>query len=119
MQRREILECAIDAVTGQRAQDHGELENSFFMIAKLWSVYWGETFKPKDVACMMALLKIARTATGHDKWDSYVDACGYMACAGELDESLNKVSKERITKRQLPTDGANNKYIPITVDKQT
>jgi hypothetical protein len=37
---------------------------------------------------MMALLKIARIATGTFKGDSYVDACGYIACAGEI--ALNK-----------------------------
>ena len=33
---------------------------------------------------MMALLKIARIAGGRFKTDSYVDAIGYMACAGEI-----------------------------------
>ena len=33
----------------------------------------------------MALLKIARIATGTFKEDSYIDACGYLACGAELD----------------------------------
>ena len=35
---------------------------------------------------MMALLKIARISSGTDKEDSFIDACGYMACAGECAE---------------------------------
>ena len=33
---------------------------------------------------MMALLKIARIATGKKVIDSYVDLAGYAACAGEI-----------------------------------
>ena len=41
-------------------------------------------FKPKDVAVMMALLKIARTQAGEDNDDNYIDGCGYIGIAGEL-----------------------------------
>lgn len=37
----------------------------------------------KDVAVMMALLKVARIATGNSP-DSFVDLAGYAACAGEV-----------------------------------
>lgn len=85
MDRVEVLEAAKAAITGQRAQDHGEIENSFEVIAEFWSDYLNTEISAKDVAIMMALLKIARIKTGHDERDSFVDACGYMACAGELD----------------------------------
>lgn len=32
----------------------------------------------------LALLKIARIATGHGKSDNWVDLAGYAACGGEL-----------------------------------
>jgi hypothetical protein len=38
---------------------------------------------------MMALLKIARIASGQTKEDNYVDLCGYAACAGEIAYSQN------------------------------
>ena len=41
---------------------------------------------PEDVAVMMALLKIARIKTGKFKEDRFVDACGYLACAAELEK---------------------------------
>ena len=38
---------------------------------------------PKDVAIMMALLKVARCKYS-DKIDSFVDGAGYFACAAEV-----------------------------------
>ena len=35
-------------------------------------------------AALLALLKIARIATGHGKSDNWVDLAGYAACGGEL-----------------------------------
>lgn len=43
-----------------------------------------EPLSPEDVGLMMALFKIARIQTGSFKEDSFVDACGYLACAGEI-----------------------------------
>ena len=33
---------------------------------------------------MMALMKMARIQSGRFKADSYVDACGYLACGCEI-----------------------------------
>ena len=38
----------------------------------------------KDVAMMMALLKIARICTGTGTEDSFIDLAGYAACGGEI-----------------------------------
>lgn len=85
MTRAEVLEAAKAAITGQRSQDHGEMENRFDVIADFWSAYLDQEVSAKDVGIMMALLKIARIKTGHDEHNSYIDACGYMACAAELE----------------------------------
>lgn len=84
MERNEILSAAEKAVTGQRTQDYGCVENSFSDIAALWSVYKNVDFTSHDAAVMMALMKIARIKSGHDIEDSYIDLCGYGAIAGEL-----------------------------------
>lgn len=39
----------------------------------------------RDVAAMLALLKIARIASGHAKDDNWIDLAGYAACGGELE----------------------------------
>ena len=94
MKRPEILEAARLCVCGDREQDYGSPERNFETIAQLWSVYLkGQCQDPKveinidpvDVAAMLALLKIARIASGHAKADNWVDLAGYAACGGEIE----------------------------------
>lgn len=72
MKRAEILEAARVCVCGEREQDYGSPEDSFGLIAQLWTAYMGTLFTSKDVAMLMALLKVARIKAG-DKADSFVD----------------------------------------------
>ena len=83
MKRAEILNAAEKCVCGHREQDYGSPEDSFGLIAQLWTVYMGTLFTSKDVAMMMALLKVARIKRG-DTLDSFIDLAGYAACAGEI-----------------------------------
>ena len=85
--RTEILETAKRCVCGDREQDYGSPEDSFKTIAALWNAYLGEYpgIDAKDVAAMLALLKIARIASGHAKEDNWVDLAGYAACGGEIE----------------------------------
>lgn len=84
--RSECLDTAKEIVCKDREGTYGKPENSFKLIADLWSVYKGETFTAEDVAMMMALLKIARIKMGKHKDDNYVDLAGYAACAAEIME---------------------------------
>ena len=86
MIRGEILDKAKEIVTKDRNMQYGSPENNFGVIAELWNAYLGCDYKitPIDVALMMALLKIARIATGNTKEDNYIDLAGYAACAAEL-----------------------------------
>lgn len=95
MNRSEILEAARVCVCGEREHDYGTPENNFETIGLLWSVYLNAAHPEytkalplngigaKDVAAMMALLKVARIATSSSP-DSFVDLAGYAACAGEI-----------------------------------
>ena len=93
MTRAEVLDEAKKCVCGQRQDDYGTPEDNFTTIGYLWSAYvkaahpdWNITineFTSKDVAVMMALLKVARIARGSSP-DSFVDLAGYAACAGEI-----------------------------------
>ena len=74
MKRAEVLRLAEKCVCGGRDGDYGTPEDNFGTIAKLWTIYRGTTFTAKDVAMMMALLKIARIRSGHYSADSYVKA---------------------------------------------
>ena len=82
MTRAEILAKASEIVNGQR--QYGQPENNFGHIARLWEAYIGVEVSSVDVAMMMALLKIARIASGHATEDSFVDLAGYAACGGEI-----------------------------------
>lgn len=85
MKRPDILDAAKRCVCGDREQDYGSPESNFGRIAALWSVYLCHPVDAKDVAAMLALLKIARIASGHAKEDNWVDLAGYAACGGEIE----------------------------------
>lgn len=101
MKRAEILDAAKKCVCGEREQDYGKPEDNFGTIGLLWAVYLRAAhpdlakvlptngITAKDVATMMALLKVARIATGSSP-DSFVDLAGYAACAGEITERATK-----------------------------
>ena len=64
MKRAEILAAAERCVCGDREQDYGSPENNFKAVANLWIDYLTAKDEPldiaaKDVAVMLALLKIA------------------------------------------------------------
>ena len=95
MKRAEILETAQRCVCGDREQDYGSPESNFQTIANLWTSYLAAKgvyviVKPKDVAAMLALLKIARIASGHAKEDNWVDLAGYAACGGEIETEASE-----------------------------
>lgn len=87
MKRPEILDAAKRCVCGDREQDYGSPEDSFNTIAALWNAYLGgvAVVDAKDVAAMLALLKIARISSGHAKEDNWIDLAGYAACGGEIE----------------------------------
>lgn len=98
MNRNDILEAAGRCINGERQQDYGRPENNFSRIARLWEAYSGIPYKPEEVAIMMALLKVARIASGR-KADNYIDLAGYAALAGELadlEEQAGQADREGV-----------------------
>lgn len=83
--RAKILDTAKDYVTRDRAADHGDMEDNFLTIAAYWNTHLGiHSIGPQDVAVMMTLLKLARIRQNEKHLDNWIDACGYMACGGEI-----------------------------------
>tara|TARA_Y100000385_G_scaffold179962_1_gene185868 strand:- start:253 stop:693 length:441 start_codon:yes stop_codon:yes gene_type:complete len=82
--RGQVLDTAKEYVTKDRAADHGNMEDNFNTIGKYWSVHLGVDVSATDVAVMMTLLKAARIKSNPSHPDNWVDACGYMACGGEI-----------------------------------
>jgi len=88
MNREEILQTASQYITKDRDATHGDAEDNFENVASLW-IWWmygrdRYVFNGLDVAIMMVLFKIARIKGNPDHVDSYVDAAGYLAIAGEI-----------------------------------
>ena len=96
MKREEILDAAKRCVCGDREQDYGSPERNFELIACLWADYLQgigvnlDFLEPHDVAAMLALLKIARIASGHAKEDNWIDLAGYAACGGEIESGKDR-----------------------------
>ena len=84
--RAKVLDTAKGYVTKDRASEHGDMEDNFQRIAAYWNEHLGlvDFIKTEDVAAMMALLKIARIHSNPTHMDNWVDACGYLACGGEV-----------------------------------
>ena len=82
-----ILDEAKEIIYGDREQTYGEPDKNFKTIATFWYAYcknrFGKevNFGPRDVAYMMALLKLARLANDPSHRDSAVDGAGYLAAA--------------------------------------
>lgn len=93
--RGKILTEAMEIINGARQDSYGRPEDAFQTIAHYWNNYLTKfegsvmDIKPKDVALLMVLFKIARAQhKGYNK-DDYIDCCGYMALAHDLAEDDN------------------------------
>jgi uncharacterized protein DUF6378 len=84
MRARDVFHRAAYLVGNDRARQHGDVWPVHARVAALWSVYLDHSITPRDVALMMLLLKVARTAGGTFNPDNYVDAAGYAGIAAEL-----------------------------------
>jgi len=86
MSREAVLALAHAAVMS-RGEAYGGVEDNFANIADLWTLWLDGSdgrVTSKDVAVMLALVKIARLKSDIDHQDSIVDLAGYAACLGEL-----------------------------------
>lgn len=80
----DILQEALDLVTGDRNTRYGPTEENHQNIADLWAAYLKRLkgdLSAADAANMMELLKIARRKTGELNRDDFVDGAGYAAVA--------------------------------------
>lgn len=82
--RLTILDAAAQAVTVDRAATHGQPEDTFGAIARVWSARLGVTLRSDQVAVMLVDLKTCRAWGNPFHSDNWVDMAGYAACGGEL-----------------------------------
>lgn len=84
MNRTEVLHQAEKCITHDRAATHGNAEDSFALIAKMWSVWLDREVSAYDVGMMMALFKVARAKGNPSHSDNHLDMIGYAALAEEI-----------------------------------
>ena len=86
--RVKLLSEASALVDGDREAEHGSFEDNAELIAAYWGAHLGiDTLYPRDVPIMLALMKLARAVQRPKGMDNYRDAAGYVALAGELNET--------------------------------
>lgn len=111
LDRVDILDKAKVCVNGERDRDYGSPERSFEMISNLWNIYLNmdpdNAIEARDVAAMLALLKIARISNGVYKADNWIDLAGYAACGGEIESSTEAMIKQA----SGPTEAAHKELL--------
>lgn len=74
----EILKKAL-LILKDRQVTYGDVDNHFTRAASIASLWAAKLITPRDVAMIMASVKMARIATTPDHEDSFVDLCNYVA----------------------------------------
>lgn len=102
MRAVEIASKSAELVGGDRETTHGDKLANFANIAAVWNGILQAAGKlpatplnAHDVANLMEGMKIARRYSGSHNIDDYVDGAGYAACAGEIAERQNELTRER------------------------
>ena len=116
MNRSEILKTADKVINGERQDAYGRAEDSFALIAALWSAYLDEVITRVDVANMMIMLKIAREKCGKGKADNWVDIVGYAALGGEI--STTAAEEAAKTVEELGEEGCRKLLRAIFRDEE-
>lgn len=94
MKRAEILATASQIVTRDRNATHGQPEDSFGAIARVWSARLGVAITPAQVCILMADLKSCRAWANPSNADNWIDGAGYFACGGELSDDTAAIISE-------------------------
>lgn len=81
--REDVLTDAIDLISGDREDQHGDPVDNFRRIATGWSALFGVEIAPHEVGLAMVWLKMSRIIHKPSK-DSFVDIAGYAALSAEL-----------------------------------
>ena len=88
MKAEEILRTAADLVSGPRKEQHGDVMDVFGTTTSIFHSVSGEIIDEWDGIMFMVCLKLARIKHGGFKFDDYIDACGYLALAGQLESEI-------------------------------
>jgi len=80
-----ILEEASQVITGPRRDAYGDVRESFAKVATMWSVVFGVTVTPSQVAQAMIAFKLCREVN-KAAYDNRLDLAGYCALLDRLEQ---------------------------------
>ncbi len=92
MNRQDYLKRADEIICNDRQAVHGDASDCFSLIAYHWSKFVSHKLKtevtitPAEVGIMMALFKLSRWQMNPGHADNIVDALGYLALSGEIQD---------------------------------
>ena len=85
MKYSEILQSATDIIQDRGLNDYGHPADNMQHAAMLISAYLQVPVQDYQVCGILALIKMARSATGTiSKVDNYIDGAAYIALMGQL-----------------------------------
>lgn len=83
----DLFKEAEKLLSQDRQSIYGDASVNYSRIALIWSALIGVPIEGKDVALMMAALKIYRASVNSNHQDSFVDALAYIAIAAQASSS--------------------------------
>lgn len=90
--RGQVLEEAVELITGQRAAAYGDYTVEACRLGKAWAAVLGleSDIPPHQVAAMMVVFKMLRAtnASGPAHLDNWRDAAGYAGLGAQIDVDL-------------------------------
>jgi hypothetical protein len=86
MKRIEVLNAAQQAVMIDRAATHGDVEDNFNAIARVWTARLGLRVTAAQVAIMLIDLKTVRAWGNPAHADNWIDIAGYASCGAEVSD---------------------------------
>lgn len=96
----DIFREAEKLLSQDRQNTYGDATSNYGRIALIWTGLIGVPLDGKDVALMMAALKIYRASINPEHKDSFVDAVAYISIAAQASSSSSS-SPSSSTKEDL------------------
>jgi len=88
MKHGEILQSATDLYQ-ERGLHYGHPSDNMSRAARLISAYLEMPVEDYQVAVILALIKVGRSIENSQQIDTWIDACSYLAIAGQLSTEGN------------------------------
>lgn len=82
--REMFLQEVKQLVCKDRNITHGDAEDNFAVIARMWTAYLGFPVDSLDVSAMMCLFKVSRLKANKKNMENWHDLAGYAACGGGI-----------------------------------